>query len=262
MIRKIVIKYRQDNEDTENGFVEKLTISKSSVKYKYIPNPLNSTEAPRRWHYHSESLVFRSIVDEVMMTLPKIISDRKVLRCDQYDFMISFKIESDEGTEKQGPFKVQGNEWEYLFSLLKGLVPDLETMPLFLASQDYEHYFIPWTNILFYRMQSTEEQCPFDGKGTMSTRICRDHQYMIRILEIHAGGSIGRNTLGSGEEFIYVIKGIGRILCEDSEEKLKPGLLHIRNKGGEHEIINTGKDDLMILQIRVYDRERRQINGE
>lgn len=36
-------------------------------------------------------------------------------------------------------------------------------------------------------------------------------------------------------------------MCDGKEEILKPGVCHYCPKGGEHSIINTGEDDLVLF---------------
>jgi len=78
-----------------------------------------------------------------------------------------------------------------------------------------------------------------------------DGTYRIIPTMIHPGGSIGLHTQGSGDDLNYIISGCGKAVCDGEEEELKPGVMHICRKGSEHTIINTGKEDLVLLTVVV-----------
>ena len=90
-----------------------------------------------------------------------------------------------------------------------------------------------------------------NGTGTMSARMYNDENYRIIPTVIHPGGSIGSHTQSSGDDLNYIISGNGKAVCDGVKEELKPGIMHICQKGSEHTIINTGEDDLVMLTIVV-----------
>lgn len=90
-----------------------------------------------------------------------------------------------------------------------------------------------------------------DGTGEMTCRMYNDEKYRIIPTTIHPGGSIGIHTQNSGDDLNYILSGVGKAICDDEEEELKPGVMHICPKGSEHSIINTGNDDLVMLTIVV-----------
>lgn len=89
------------------------------------------------------------------------------------------------------------------------------------------------------------------GKGTMSARMFNDDKYRIIPTRIHAGGSIGEHTQDSGDDLNYILSGTGKAICDGKEEELKSGVMHICPQGSRHSIINTGKDDLVMLTVVV-----------
>lgn len=90
-----------------------------------------------------------------------------------------------------------------------------------------------------------------NGAGTMTARMFDSETYRIIPTTIHPGGSIGIHTQTSGDDLNYITSGVGKAVCDGVEEELKPGVMHICPKDSEHSIINTGKDDLVMLTIVV-----------
>ena len=89
------------------------------------------------------------------------------------------------------------------------------------------------------------------GTGEMTCRMYNDNKYRIIPTAIHPGGSIGTHTQNSGDDLNYILAGTGKAICDGLEEDLKPGVVHICPKGSEHSIINTGKEDLVMLTVVV-----------
>ena len=89
------------------------------------------------------------------------------------------------------------------------------------------------------------------GTGMMSARMYNDDFYRIIPTTIHPGGSIGTHKQESGDDLNYIISGEGKAICDGVEEELKPGVMHICPKSSEHSIVNTGKEDLVMLTIVV-----------
>lgn len=90
-----------------------------------------------------------------------------------------------------------------------------------------------------------------NGTGTMTARMYNDESYRIIPTAIHPGGSIGTHKQESGDDLNYIISGTGKAFCDGIEETLRPGVMHICQKGSEHSIVNTGEEDLVMLTIVV-----------
>ena len=91
------------------------------------------------------------------------------------------------------------------------------------------------------------------GTGEMTCRMFNSENYRIIPTAIHPGGSIGMHTQNSGDDLNYILSGEGKAICDGMEEELKPGAMHICSKGSEHSIINTGKEDLVMLTVVVKE---------
>ena len=89
------------------------------------------------------------------------------------------------------------------------------------------------------------------GTGTMTAQMYNDDSYRIIPTTIHPGGSIGSHKQESGDDLNYILSGSGTAVCDGVGEELKPGVMHICPMGSEHSIINTGKEDLVMLTVVV-----------
>lgn len=90
-----------------------------------------------------------------------------------------------------------------------------------------------------------------EGTGEMTCRMFNDDNYRIIPTSIHPGGSLGIHTQESGDDLNYIISGTGKAFCDDTEEELTAGVMHICPKGSRHSIINTGDEDLVMLTVVV-----------
>ncbi len=88
-----------------------------------------------------------------------------------------------------------------------------------------------------------------NGTGEMTVRMYNDENYRIISTVVHPGGSIGLHKQNSGDDMNYILSGTGMAICDGLEEELKPGVMHICPKGSEHSILNTGKEDLVMLTV-------------
>ena len=82
----------------------------------------------------------------------------------------------------------------------------------------------------------------------------RAHMYVDNLGKIMKGklipgATIGMHTHETSSEVIYILSGVGKVLCEGVYEPLAPGACHYCPKGSCHEIINAGSQDLILLTI-------------
>ena len=89
------------------------------------------------------------------------------------------------------------------------------------------------------------------GTGEMSARMYMSDAGKIIPCRIHAGGSIGLHRHETSDDINYIISGTGKAICDGQEETLTAGTCHVCKKGLEHSIVNTGKEDLVILTVVV-----------
>src|SRR5699024_4576745 len=89
------------------------------------------------------------------------------------------------------------------------------------------------------------------GTGEMSARMYMSDAGKIIPCRIHAGGSIGLHRHETSDDINYIISGSGTAICDGQEETLTAGTCDVCKKGLEHSIVNTGKEDLVMLTVVV-----------
>lgn len=63
------------------------------------------------------------------------------------------------------------------------------------------------------------------------------------------GASIGMHTHETNSEMIYVISGVGTMVCDGETEILTPGTAHYCPKGHTHSFMNRGTEDLVFFAV-------------
>lgn len=89
------------------------------------------------------------------------------------------------------------------------------------------------------------------GNGEISAKMYVDKHRKIIPCKIHTGSSIGSHKHTTSDDINYILSGTGKAICDGKEEILSSGVCHICKKGSEHSIINTGKENLILLTIVV-----------
>ena len=96
------------------------------------------------------------------------------------------------------------------------------------------------------------------GNGEISAKMYVDKHRKIIPCKIHTGSSIGSHKHTTSDDINYIlleekipIETIIKVTGLSKEEILSSGVCHICKKGSEHSIINTGKEDLILLTIVV-----------
>ena len=72
-------------------------------------------------------------------------------------------------------------------------------------------------------------------------------------ITIHPSSSIGHHIHTTDSEIIYCIEGNGKLFDKDGYKEFSKGMLNVIDKG-EHELINTGTSDLIVLIIIIKDK--------
>ena len=73
------------------------------------------------------------------------------------------------------------------------------------------------------------------------------NRFMLGLLK--PGATIGMHTHETSSEVIYILSGVGKVLCEGVYEPLAPGACHYCPKGTAHSLINDSDGDLEFLAI-------------
>ena len=50
-------------------------------------------------------------------------------------------------------------------------------------------------------------------------------------------------------EMIFILEGEGKVLFDDTEEAVKPGMVHYCPEGHSHSLINNGSEDLVFYAV-------------
>ncbi len=87
------------------------------------------------------------------------------------------------------------------------------------------------------------------GEKEVIANMYTDENNRIMYGKLEPGASIGRHTHDSGSEILYVLSGNGKMLYDDTVEKLEPGLCHYCPKGHSHSLVNDSDDDLLFFAV-------------
>lgn len=89
----------------------------------------------------------------------------------------------------------------------------------------------------------------YGGKGNFYIRSHKDSMNNIMSDRLEPGASIGYHKHETNSEIIYVIKGRGKVIYDNEEERLEKGQCHYCPKGHFHSLINDSEDDLYFFAV-------------
>ena len=101
----------------------------------------------------------------------------------------------------------------------------------------------------FDALERTDIEHFRDGSGSVTASVYADSLGRIMKVEVHEGSSIGMHRHETNYEVIYVLGGSGKAMTKEGVEPLLPGIVHYCPKDGEHELVNTGAEDLVLLCV-------------
>ncbi len=87
------------------------------------------------------------------------------------------------------------------------------------------------------------------GKGKIFAKMFMNSSGKVIVSRLEPGASIGLHTQTTGNDINFIVSGEGKAFCNGIEEILTPGVCHYCPKGSSHEIINTGKEDLLLYTV-------------
>ena len=82
------------------------------------------------------------------------------------------------------------------------------------------------------------------GEKEMIARMFVDENNRIIKAKLKPGASIGMHIHDTGSEIIFITSGNGKVLFDDTEEKLTAGSCHYCPMGHSHSLINDSDSDL------------------
>ena len=87
------------------------------------------------------------------------------------------------------------------------------------------------------------------GDGFIEASMYVDNNNRILKGELNKGCSIGMHTHDKSSEIIYIISGIGKVICDGVEEELRSGNVHYCPLGSTHTLINEHEEKLIFLGV-------------
>ena len=87
------------------------------------------------------------------------------------------------------------------------------------------------------------------GEKEYKARMFSDENNKIMLGTLEPGASIGYHCHDTSSEIIYLLEGVGTVLCDDAEETFKPGQVHYCPKGHSHSLINRGDKPLVFVAV-------------
>lgn len=136
-ITRIVIKGSSGYGCYDEAFNDKVTITKDSISYEYVPYHETDINPKRKWSYKTNSPIFKMKYDKVASMLPIIIERGVEESCTDIGG-IEFNITYSDKTKYKEIYWVPGDYFKELFIEIKSLVPECEYVPaVLLTSDDY-----------------------------------------------------------------------------------------------------------------------------
>ena len=89
----------------------------------------------------------------------------------------------------------------------------------------------------------------YGGEKELIARKYEDGLNRILKGKLESGSSIGMHTHETGSEIIFILSGHGKVLYDDTEEKVEAGMCHYCPKGHSHSLINTSDKDLIFFAV-------------
>ena len=87
------------------------------------------------------------------------------------------------------------------------------------------------------------------GEGTFYNKTFTDGVNKMMHGKLEPGSSIGYHKHEENCEMIFILEGEGKVLYDDGEEKVKPGMVHYCPEGHSHSLINNGSEDLIFYAV-------------
>ena len=87
------------------------------------------------------------------------------------------------------------------------------------------------------------------GEGVFYNKFFTDGVNKMMHGKLEPGSSIGYHKHEGNCEMIFILEGEGKVLYDDTEEAVKPGVCHYCPEGHSHSLINNGTQDLVFYAI-------------
>jgi len=87
------------------------------------------------------------------------------------------------------------------------------------------------------------------GEGVFYNKMFTDGINKMMQGRLPAGASIGYHKHEGDCEMIFILEGEGKILFDDTESVVKPGMCLYCPEGHSHSLINNGTEDLVFYAV-------------
>ena len=87
------------------------------------------------------------------------------------------------------------------------------------------------------------------GEKSVGMRAFEDGDIKFIIIKLEPGASIGYHQHVDNCELFYGVEGKGKVIVEDGEEKIEPGLCHYCPMGKHHSLVNDSDADLVVFAV-------------
>lgn len=87
------------------------------------------------------------------------------------------------------------------------------------------------------------------GEGELIANMFTDDNNKILFGRLTPASSIGIHTHDDGSEIIYILKGNGCVLFDDTREIIAEGSCHYCPMGHSHSLINDSNSDLVFIAV-------------
>ncbi len=101
----------------------------------------------------------------------------------------------------------------------------------------------------FKRIKSETIKQMRGGEKDVTASMFVDDNNRIMYGKLEPGASIGMHTHETNSEILYILQGNGKMIYDDTEEKLEDGICHYCPKGHSHSLINDSNDDLIFFAV-------------
>ena len=101
----------------------------------------------------------------------------------------------------------------------------------------------------FDKMEFEKKTEFLGGNKNFYVRSVKDSLNNIMCDKLEAGASIGYHKHEKNSEIIYIIKGSGKVLYDNVEERVTEGQCHYCPKGHYHSLINNTSSELLFFAV-------------
>ena len=101
----------------------------------------------------------------------------------------------------------------------------------------------------FGQMEETVIKNFYGGQSDTTSRMFADEKNRIMHGKLEPGASIGIHKHETGSEIVYILKGTGKAVFNDTQEELRPGMCHYCPKGCSHGLVNDGSESLIFFAV-------------